>query len=445
MEQAGVERVLKAGARRSVRLERAANGELSVVKRFAGSSLAGATLARLRAQREHRMLSELRERGLSVPRALALEHVDGGWEVRMEWIERAHEVAALLDAHAQWPHGRERGLRGFARLLAGLHAARVDHPDLHTGNALLDDQGRGWALDFHKARRVRELKPSTMLRDLVRLAAGVREVLGPRARARFFLAWRCSLPTPLRESFDALGPTASIVARIEREARLRRFEVVHARRARWTRDGTACRASAHPSEGFARHGVAPELVAQLDATARARDPLPCARFDSARVLLVTFATQRAARRAWWAAARLTEPRVPSARPWAVVFAPRAWMALEFSDAAQLCSQPRGARALRSLGRLYALLGDRALDVRAGVGLPFAVDAHGEVVLAAVGDVVRAKPRACSLEFARALDLAGLSLAKLTRRERAAFALGFLNGVPRGVGERARVRAELRHG
>ena len=73
-----LERVLKAGLRRSVRLERASDGARSVVKRFASKGFAAASLDRARAAREHRMLSELLERGVSVPRPLGVAQVDGG-------------------------------------------------------------------------------------------------------------------------------------------------------------------------------------------------------------------------------------------------------------------------------------------------------------------------------------------------------------------------------
>ncbi len=162
-----LERVLKAGLRRSVRLERASDGARSVVKRFASKGFAAASLDRARAAREHRMLSELLERGVSVPRPLGVAQVDGGWEVRMEWLGDSANAAELLSGKAAWPHGRAGGLRAFARLLATLHAAGVDHADLHNGNALLDSSGRAFAIDFHKARRVKRLRERTLLRDIV--------------------------------------------------------------------------------------------------------------------------------------------------------------------------------------------------------------------------------------------------------------------------------------
>ena len=222
------ERILKSGEARSVRVETGGGGAAEVVKRFASRSIAGTTLDRARASREHALLGELHRRGVRVPRPIALERQGDAWEVRMEWLDGARALSEFLDERADWPVARERVMRALGELLASLHASGVDHPDLHAGNALVDSRGAVWAIDFHKARRVRSLRSKMLERDLVSLAAGVRERLPPYARARFFHAWLRALPEALRAK---LPERRVLAADVETLARDRRVQVVRKRRA----------------------------------------------------------------------------------------------------------------------------------------------------------------------------------------------------------------------
>ena len=108
-------------------------------------------LERTRALREFRLLDDLHQRGLAVPRPL-LASVErfSVWGYRQalmtQWIDGAQTLAQRL-AHAQdldWP--------GLARTLAQLLDAGVYHPDLNAHNVLCDDTHRWWVIDFDRAR-----------------------------------------------------------------------------------------------------------------------------------------------------------------------------------------------------------------------------------------------------------------------------------------------------
>lgn len=439
-----LEKVLKEGERRSVRLERDAAGERTVVKRFSARSLAAATLDRARAAREHRLLTELRDAGVRVPRALGLERVDGGWEVRMEWLGPGPTAADLLEGRAPWPRGRAAACRELGRLLATLHSRGVDHPDLHPGNALVATDGRAWAIDFHKARRVKLLRERTLLRDLASLAASARETLTAHERARFFLAWHSALPVELRPR----SPRAALAREVELAARERRVAVVHKRRLRWLRASSSVEPVERDFSGFVRRGFEAERLGRLARTALARGPGLFAGLVEPGVLVVTGISERQARRIFTNAARALEHRLAAARPLALALEPRPWVALELPEHSLPATVPqalRSTRSLRSLGRLCVSLFDRALRPRSSAGPLFWISANGEVVLGAVLELERDSSRAGGGDTVRALSLAGLSISELSQRERAAFATGLLAGSGLAGAARKALRTELRHG
>ncbi|MCY3003956.1 MAG: hypothetical protein NTV21_19345 [Planctomycetota bacterium] len=439
-----LEKVLKEGERRSVRLERDAAGQRTVVKRFSAPSLAAATLDRVRAAREHRLLSELRDAGVRVPQALGLERVDGGWEVRMEWLGASATAADLLEGRAPWPRGRAAGCRELGILLATLHARGVDHPDLHPGNALVSADGRAWAIDFHKARRVKALRERTLRRDLASLAASARETLTPFERARFFLAWHSALPAELRPD----TPRALLAREIETSARERRVAVVHKRRLRRLRTSSTVEKDERDFSGYVRHGFDAERLGRLARTALARGPGLFAGLVEPGVLVVTGISERQARRIFVNAARALEHRLPAARPLALAREPRPWVALEVPEHSLPATVPqalRSTRSLHSLGKLCAGLFDRALRPRSSAGPLFWIAGTGEVVLGAVLELERDATRAGGVDTVRALSLAGLSISELSPRERAAFAAGLLAGSGLAGAAREALRAELRHG
>jgi tRNA A-37 threonylcarbamoyl transferase component Bud32 len=329
--------VLKQGLSRSVRVD----AEGRVVKRFRRRSLSLGR-DRARAEREFDVLRALAAAGAPVPSALELRAGErGDWEVVMEWLDGAVDLQTVLEGDARWPDSPERIARGLGRLLAELHGLGLDHPDLHAGNVLLLPNGELRAVDFHKARLGDALAADTLEANLVQLTAGTREFVPACFQARFLIEWYRALP---REQRDALGDRAALAARVELRARPHRLAVVHRRRRRWTRAGTACRALDDGSEGFVRIDVDQARVRAIAG-------------DRRGVLVLERMSWRDARRAWYAAARLFEHRVPSAAPLCLMRRPTPWLALEL---------PEGARRMVTgevgLGPLAAELVDRRLDL-----------------------------------------------------------------------------------
>lgn len=171
-----------------------------------------------RADHETRVLRGLAERGVRVPAWLGTERLaGGGFAVRLAEVPGARTVdAALRDATS----ARPALMRAAGELVASLHAAGLDQPDLHAGNALVDGEGALWAIDFHQAELHPELGLGVLLRDLVKLCAAHRESLGRGLRQRFFIAWWRALPGPLREACPARATLAASIEERATRARL---------------------------------------------------------------------------------------------------------------------------------------------------------------------------------------------------------------------------------
>lgn len=301
--------LLKQSLHRRVRLER--RGERNVVvKRFEQRGPLGRALDGARARREFDILKHLRACGVDVPVPLGLRRDGSAFEVELEWIEDARSLALLCRAGESLPLPLARAL---ARLLAGLHGAGVDHPDLHAGNVLVARGGRVLGIDFDKARRVDELSGRQLERDLVSLCAGLRENTRAGWRAAAFAAWLAALPEALRLKGARLDPIS-----IESAARLHRRRIVAARVRRWTRAGSAVM-PLDSLGGFARAGADPEALRR--ALAGAPPLAGIVRID---------ATRRAALQLWRSMARLEEHGLPAPRCWLLRSGPRpaAWFQLE---------------------------------------------------------------------------------------------------------------------
>jgi hypothetical protein len=106
---------------------------------------------------------------------------------------------------------------------------------------------------------------------------------------------------------------------------------------------------------------------------------------------------------------------------------------------------RARRTLRSLGRLCALLADRGVTPSSAAGALFWVDARGAVALGPIARLARDAGAVGGVDLVRALAFAGLSVADMSKVERAAFALGLLEGAPATAHRRSKARIELRHG
>ena len=398
--------VLKQGVARSVRLVRGGAGEAGdgdrIVKLFRSRRGLPALLAglapldrdRVRAAREHDVLTALYARGIRVPRPLGLAPADGGgWEVTMECIPDAVPLADLFDGRSPWPRSPNRVAVELGRLLADLHAAGVRHADLHAGNVLVGD-GRPVAIDFHKARIVERPERGfarAASRNLTQLVAGSREAVEPGFRARFATAWRRALPDRLRA---ALPEPRALAASVERAGRLLRREVVLARRRRWTRDGTACHALSD-ERGFTALDVPGQRITadvaeqRFDALARLGAGLHPHPHDPDRRVLVVEGESASLRAAWYAAARLWEHRLPCGRPLAVSLSDSAWFALEVPADAQ----PDRALAPDALHALAAALADRGVAPTIADRAHVFVDARGDALLVGVPDLAQVEDAA----------------------------------------------------
>jgi lauroyl/myristoyl acyltransferase/tRNA A-37 threonylcarbamoyl transferase component Bud32 len=171
--------------------------------------------ARQRAKQEERVLRALGARGAAVPAWLGTDRqADGTICVHLAAIPRATTVLENLT-----PTGPNPLMGAVGELLASLHNAGLDQPDLHAKNALVDPDGKVWAIDFHQARMRAELGPEVLLRDLVKLCGAHRETLSLRARQRFLVAWWRGLGPGLRENLPNRSLLAASVEDRGRRAR----------------------------------------------------------------------------------------------------------------------------------------------------------------------------------------------------------------------------------
>lgn len=107
-------------------------------------------LDRTRAFREWRLLAELYEDGLPVPRPIAARVIRSGLTYRADiltaYLDNTRSVDSILRA------GEVLGdrWRVIGSTLRRFHDHGVDHSDLNVRNILLDDDGRVYLIDFDK-------------------------------------------------------------------------------------------------------------------------------------------------------------------------------------------------------------------------------------------------------------------------------------------------------
>ncbi|GAA3543860.1 3-deoxy-D-manno-octulosonic acid kinase [Zobellella aerophila] len=103
-----------------------------------------------RAMAEFTVLAKLYRRGLPVPRPCAARMMRSNLVYRadiiLERIGNARDLVAILQEQplkaAQW--------RNIGKMIRQFHQAGLYHADLNSHNVLLDDQGKGWLIDFDK-------------------------------------------------------------------------------------------------------------------------------------------------------------------------------------------------------------------------------------------------------------------------------------------------------
>jgi tRNA A-37 threonylcarbamoyl transferase component Bud32 len=364
-------RVLKRSPARSVRLVADGDGGRVVVKRFHGSDatrwprtlsgLLDAARAGARARNEFALLEGLHASGAPVPRPLELRRAaGGGYEVAMEWFPDAVTLLELLEGAHPAPLPPAALADELARVLAGLQARGLHHPDLHAGNVLVGPQGELVLIDFHKARLGRPPGPAALERQLAQLAAGTREFVPRSLRRRFLRSWRAALPPELAGAVAASAADERTLARRVEAAGLRlRRETVLRRRGRWTRAGTAVEPLAG-APGWQRVGADPALLAAVAAHAGGNaSTIPEQRPSGARpwVRAGRDRETHALLAVWRTAARLHEHRLPCAAPLALATGSPPWLALELPAGARPAEAGERAAAR---DRLAALLADRGL-------------------------------------------------------------------------------------
>jgi 3-deoxy-D-manno-octulosonic acid kinase len=107
---------------------------------------------RTRAFREFRLLAELLDRGLPVPRPVAARYLRGRLGYRGELVtERLPDTASLAE---RWLAGEtgDADWQLAGRCIRRFHDAGVQHADLNANNIMLDRRGGVWLLDFDRGR-----------------------------------------------------------------------------------------------------------------------------------------------------------------------------------------------------------------------------------------------------------------------------------------------------
>lgn len=221
--------VLKTGSRRTVyRLDAPEAGGPVLVKRYRPEGLSD----RLRdlvvpchGKQETHIAKHLSALGISVPEPLAWGSARiGGLAAGSLFICRfLEDSASVIDRLRQ--SGPAPGLvQAVGRFAAELHRAGIYHPDLHLGNLLAHDTGKGWDLflvDLHAVDLNTPLTPDLMETNLAMLRNGF--VAG---RARDFLA---GLRAYLEAAPPASLPRSGLARRVWDRAE-RMLDAFHTRR-----------------------------------------------------------------------------------------------------------------------------------------------------------------------------------------------------------------------
>jgi hypothetical protein len=221
---------------------------------------------------------------------------------------------------------------------------------------------------------------------------------------------------------------------------------VRRRQVRWTREGTACRAIHGETRGFERsdlpEGFSAALAQRAGGAALAGALATCdlQGQGAGRALLLGRALGPGVLRGWYAAARLFEHGVHTARPLCLVRSPGTWAALELPPGAATIasSAPVAADELRACGELCGALLDRGLRLDPPRLEELWIDADGR---AAAAGALRLAPaeRGDWREIAQAwLAL----LLPASRRSPAEARAAFAAAVPLGLRLEARAAARL---
>lgn len=140
----------------------AGKGEQWVVRHYRRGGLPGPIMgdlylwtgeARTRPAREWRLLCDLWQLGLAVPRPVAARYVRHGP------FYRADMITALIEGSRAWSgilldgRGKDAQFAAVGSAIRSLHDSGVYHADLNAHNILLDADNRVYFVDFDRARR----------------------------------------------------------------------------------------------------------------------------------------------------------------------------------------------------------------------------------------------------------------------------------------------------
>ena len=359
---------LKTNLNRTVLLEQ--HGDAGVViKRFHSPGALRRLTDGRRAAREFRVLTQLHELGLPVPKPIDCAKEGEHWEVRTEWIPGTVALDELLAEPHKIPAEAGDLPRRLGESLARFWSAGLDHSDLHAGNVLLDESGQIWLIDFQHARVNAELSARQQHRTLVALTAGVRELVSPRLRARFLVALFRGLKS---SELEAHGTRTLFAKRIEEEARLHHRYRVRRRQLRWTRESSSCRAfSSGPVTGWVSRSVETEhepevaALAQLefdDAATTLENGFELLELENSEGnwLIIRAQDEAVLREAWYTAVRVRDHGLPAPQPLLYVEAPQPRMLLLEEESASTLESCSESANIESLMHLLGSLHDRGL-------------------------------------------------------------------------------------
>ncbi len=139
--------------------------------------------SRVRAFAEWRLLEQLVERGLPVPKPIAAGYRRSGCGYRCDLLTQRIPGGRALSAALKDRELGEGGWGAIGAVVKRLHVAGVDHADLNAHNILLDRHGAVSIIDFDRGR-LRE--PGLWAaRNLERLHRSLRKISGGLPAGRF--------------------------------------------------------------------------------------------------------------------------------------------------------------------------------------------------------------------------------------------------------------------
>jgi 3-deoxy-D-manno-octulosonic acid kinase len=122
------------------------------IARFSSDHYVWAGEQRVRAFAEWRLLANLTQRGLPVPKPIAARYQRKGIFYRCDLITQRIAGAQPLSSKLEFAPLADGLWREVGETVARFHAAGVDHADLNAHNILLDDQGAVSVIDFDRGK-----------------------------------------------------------------------------------------------------------------------------------------------------------------------------------------------------------------------------------------------------------------------------------------------------